>query len=51
MTHRGVVLELEGGYAKIAVGGGQGCNACASREICVSIKGTRPEEKIITTEN
>ncbi len=51
MTHRGVVLELEGDYAKIAVGGGQGCNACASRESCVSITGTRPEEKIITTEN
>lgn len=51
MIHRGVVLELEEGNAKIAVGGGEGCNACASRESCLSITGTRPEEKIITTEN
>lgn len=51
MIHRGVVKELEDGYAKIAVGGGEGCNACASKESCVSITGTRPEEKIITTEN
>lgn len=51
MIHRGAVLELEEGNAKIAVGGGEGCNACASRESCLSITGTRPEEKIITTEN
>ena len=51
MIHRGVVLELENGNAKIAVGGGQGCNACASKESCVSITGTRPQEKIIVTEN
>ena len=51
MIHRGVVQELEDGNAKIAVGGGQGCNACDSKESCVSITGTRPEEKIITTEN
>lgn len=51
MIHRGVVQELEEGNAKIAVGGGSGCNACASKESCVSITGTRPEEKIITTEN
>ncbi len=51
MIHRGVVQELEDGNAKIAVGGGQGCNACASKESCVSVTGTRPEEKIIVTEN
>lgn len=51
MIHRGVVKELENGKAKIAVGGGEGCNACASKESCVSITGTRPEEKLITAEN
>ncbi len=51
MIQRGVVMELDNGNAKVAVGGGQGCNACASKESCVSITGTRPEEKIITTEN
>ncbi len=51
MIHRGVVVEIENSNAKIAVGGGQGCNACASKESCVSITGTRPEEKIIVTEN
>ena len=51
MIQRGVVVEMDNGNAKIAVGGGQGCNACASKESCVSITGTRPEEKIITTEN
>lgn len=51
MIHRGVVQELVDGSAKIAVGGGEGCNACASKESCLSITGKRPEEKIITIEN
>lgn len=51
MIQRGVVQELVDGNAKIAVGGGEGCNACASRESCLSVTGSRPREKIITTEN
>ncbi|MCD4706892.1 MAG: SoxR reducing system RseC family protein [Candidatus Sabulitectum sp.] len=51
MIQRGVVRELVDGHAKIAVGGGEGCSVCASRESCLSITGSRPEEKIITTEN
>ena len=51
MIQRGVVLELEDGNAKVAVGGGEGCSACASKESCLSITGTRPEEKVITVEN
>ncbi|MCK5785108.1 MAG: SoxR reducing system RseC family protein [Candidatus Sabulitectum sp.] len=51
MIHRGVVLELDDGNAKIVVGGGEGCSSCASKESCVSITGTSPEEKIIVTEN
>lgn len=51
MIQRGVVQEVVDGHAKIAVGGGEGCNVCASRESCLSITGARPEEKIITTEN
>ncbi len=51
MIQRGVVLELEDGNAKVAVGGGEGCSACASKESCLSITGSRPEKKIITVEN
>ncbi len=51
MIQRGVIQELNENMAKIAVGGGEGCNTCASKESCVSITGTRPEEKIIETEN
>lgn len=51
MIQRGVVLELEEGNAKVAVGGGEGCSVCASKESCLSITGSRPEEKVITVEN
>ncbi len=49
MIQRGVVQEIVNGEAKIAVGGGSGCNVCAAKDSCVAITGTRPEEKIITT--
>lgn len=51
MIQRGIVQELSGSNAKIAVGGGEGCSACNSRESCMSITGKSPEAKIISVEN
>jgi len=51
MLQRGIVQELSGSKAKIAVGGGEGCSACNSRESCMSITGKSPEAKIISVEN
>jgi positive regulator of sigma E activity len=48
MIQTGVVQELIKGEVKVAVGGGAGCDVCASKESCVAITGTRPEEKVIT---
>ncbi len=51
MIQRGVIQELNENMAKIVIGGGEGCNTCSSKESCVAITGTRPEEKIIEAEN
>jgi positive regulator of sigma E activity len=51
MIQRGVVQELAGGSATVAVGGGEGCGVCASRGSCMTISGKRPENKVITVVN
>jgi len=51
MIHRGIVQELIRGSAIVAVGGGEGCSACASRGSCVAVNGRRPEKKTVTVDN
>lgn len=51
MIQRGIVQSVEGGFAQVEVGGGEGCTACSARESCMSITGKQPEAKIIRVEN
>lgn len=51
MIQRGIVQEVTENGATVAVGGGEGCGACSSRESCMSITGRRPEAKLVTVEN
>lgn len=51
MIQRGIVQEVDGNTARVAVGGGEGCSTCNARESCMSITGRQPEAKLIEVEN
>lgn len=51
MIQRGIVKSVSEGMAQVEVGGGEGCNACNSKESCMSLSGKRPEAKVISVEN
>lgn len=50
MTHTGVVRELRGSYALVAIDTSQ-CGSCSTRSTCYGLSGKPPEERLLSATN
>lgn len=50
MTHTGVVRELRGTHALVAVDASQ-CGSCSTRSTCYGLSGKGPEDRVLSASN
>jgi len=50
MTHTGIIRELRGHNAMVAVDASQ-CGSCSTRSTCYGLSGKGPEERVVSASN